>query len=199
MRNLLKLTLVAVLVAAASGSAFAQGSQKKMMKPPFGSPADVAYAKKLWDQLATARMVGPNSIATTTYEGGTKPHTETLVTLQGKVTVNGNTGLAIVKKNFGKGPKAATEEQVFKEPGKHLRVLTVMYQREKGFDAANQDWFWVIYMPNGQVRKAPNGMQLAGKIAKGMTMAQMPVNCVACHKTADGDDYIFLHDAVAKR
>lgn len=194
MKNLSKFTIAALLIAIMAAPASAQ-----KMKPPFGSPADAAFAKKLWAELAANRMVGPNSIAATTYEGGTKPHTDTLVTLQGKITVNGSSGLAIVKKNFGKGKEAATQEQVFKDPGKHLRVLTVMYQREKGFDADNQDWFWVIYMPNGQIRKAPNGMQLAGKIAKGMTAEQMPVNCVACHKGADGGDYVFLHNAVPAR
>ncbi len=39
-------------------------------------------------------------------------------------------------------------------------------------------------------------MQLAGKIAAGMTAEQMPVNCIARHKGADGDDCVFLHDSV---
>ncbi len=89
-----------------------------------------------------------------------------------------------------------TAEQVFADPDKYLAVYTVMYRRESGFDPDNQNWFWVIYMPDGSVRKAPSGMDLAGKIAAGMTMEQMPVNCIACHQGADGDDYVFLHNSV---
>ncbi len=54
-------------------------------------------------------------------------------------------------------------------------------------------------MTGGQIRKALNGMNLVGKIAKGMTLAQIPVNCVACHKSADGGDYVFLRSAVPAR
>ncbi len=135
MRRLLKLVLVALLITAAAGTVQAQ----QKMKLPFGSPPDVPYAKQLWTAMEAQRLVDPNSISTTIYKGGTAPHTETLITLQGNVTINGNTGLAIVKKNFGKGKDAATEAQVFADPQKHLKILTVMYRREKGFDTANKD------------------------------------------------------------
>ncbi len=194
MGGLMKLALAAIVLTATAHVSFAQ-----QMPPPFGKPDDVADAAKLWQALEKARMVGPNSLAATTYEGGTAPHTKTLITLQGKVTVDGHNGLAIVKKNFADGENAATEEQVFADPGKYLLVLTIMYQRERGYDAENQDWFYAIFMPNGTVRKAPNGMQLAGRIAKGMTLEQMPVNCIACHKLADGDDFVYLHNGVPKR
>lgn len=166
---------------------------------PFGGGDDVAFARSLWTAMADARMVGANSLAATTYQGGTGLHTETLISLQGRVTVNGNDGFAIVKKNFVAGDQAATEEQVFADPDKYLRVLTVMYQRERGFDSDNQDWFWVVYTPDGNVRVNPLGMNMAGRIVGGGAMPDAPFNCVACHQGAPGNDYVFLHDSVPAR
>lgn len=169
-------------------------------QPPFGTPEEVDYANALWQQLAADRLVGPDAIAATTYIGGTGLHTETLISLQSQVTVRGNTGLAIVKKNFiGEDGEAATEEQVFQDPQKYLRVNTVMYQREAGYDADNQDWFWVVYTPAGDVVVNPLGLNMAGRIVGGGAMPDAPFNCVACHVAAPGDDFVFLHDAVPAR
>ena len=51
------------------------------MPPPFGGPDDLSFASRLWYVLAADNLVGANAIQTTTYQGGTPPHTETLVTL----------------------------------------------------------------------------------------------------------------------
>ncbi len=192
MRSIRSIAVAAALVLAATGSSFAQ-------QAPFGGDDDVAFARSLWAAMADARMVGPDSIAATTYQGGTGLHTETLITLQGNVRVNGNAGFAMVKKNFIAGDQAATEEQVFEDPNKYLRVLTVMYQRERGYDPDNQDWFWVVYTPDGNVRVNPLGMNMAGRIVGGGAMPDAPFNCVACHQSAPGNDYVFLHDAVPAR
>lgn len=56
---------------------------------PFGQPDDDAFAEKLWDALAGINHVGPGSTIATTYAGGTAPHPETLVTLQGSASVDG--------------------------------------------------------------------------------------------------------------
>ncbi len=146
------------MVASLTGASLAQDA------PPFGTPDDVDFANRLWQQLATARMVGPDALAATTYQGGTAPHTETLITLQAKVTVAGSEGFAIVKKNFiGADGAAATEEQVFADPQKYLRVNTIMFQRQVGYDPDNQDCFWVVYNPKGEVVVNPLGLNMAGK------------------------------------
>lgn len=189
-------TLRTIAIAAAALCGAAAVGLAQDMPPPFGSPEDVAFAERLWTQLEAERIVGPNALRATTYQGGTGPHTDTLITLEGLVTVDSHTGLAIVKKNFRDGENAATEEQVFADPDKYLAMYTVMYRREAGFDPDNQNWFWVVYMADGSVRKTPTGMELAGKIAAGMTLEQMPVNCIACHQGAGGEDYVFLHDSV---
>ena len=158
---------------------------------PFGQPEDVEYAAKLWRAMEGANYVGPTPIIATTYEGGTAPHTETLITLQGKMTIDGVEGYIIMKKNFGEG---ATEAEIFKNPNQFLRMITVMFQRERGYDSANQDWFWAAYRPDGTVNKAPNGMSIAGRFVKGMD-----IGCIACHQGAPGGDFVFLHDGIALR
>ena len=49
---------------------------------------------------------------------------------------------------------------------KHLGAVTVMFRREAGYDAQNKNWFWAKYLPDGSLDKNPNGMQLAGRVAK---------------------------------
>ena len=95
MKLFTRLTLAARL---AIGAAAQQPATP--MPAPFSHDADVAYAKQLWTALAGDRMAGPDALETTTYEGGTGLQAITLVTLQGKITTAGTTGLGIIKKNF---------------------------------------------------------------------------------------------------
>lgn len=62
------------------------------------------------------------------------------------------------------------------DPDAHLKAVTVMFEREAGCDADNQDWFWVKYKPDGSLDTNAAGMQLAGRVAKGR-----PEGCIACH------------------
>ena len=55
--------------------------------------------------------------------------------------------------------------------------------RDAGYDPENKDWFWAKYLPSGELDKNPNGMQLAGRVAKGAE-----VGCIACHTAAGGED-----------
>jgi hypothetical protein len=93
----------------------------------------------------------------------------------------------IVKDNFaGEG---ATLETVAESPTDYLSWITVMVQREAGYDPDNNDWFWVNYGSDGVVRKTDTGMAMAGRVAKGMSMG-----CIACHASAGGGDYYFTND-----
>lgn len=101
--------IVAVVVASFSRVSFAQ-------QAPFGGDADVGFAKKLCGALIDARMVGPNSIQTTTCEGGTGLDTVQLVSLQGNVTIDGDLDFSFVKKNFHpttEGGEPPTNEDIF--------------------------------------------------------------------------------------
>jgi hypothetical protein len=108
--------------------------------------------------------VGSNAIQRTSYQGGTPPHTETLVTLQGTVSVGGEQGMVIVKNYYAPGTEEAA---IFADPTAGLIMISVMFQRAASYDPDNQDWFWVGYMPNGALTQN-NGMVMAGKFEKGM-------------------------------
>ena len=153
---------------------------------PFGTEEDTAYAQLLWDVMAAARLVGKDAIMSAPYDG-TPPHGLMLETFYTSATVNGHTGTLIVKRNYG--PEGVTAEQILADPGKHLGSITVMFQREDGYDADNQNWFWVKYLPDGSLDKNPKGMQLAGRVAKGADKG-----CIACH--SNEDDYIYTTDSI---
>lgn len=159
------------------------------VKPPFSGPANVKYAERLWEVLKTRQLVGPNSIVSYPYEGGA-PHGAVLEMLQTNVAVDGHTGVAMVKKNYrGEGDPEEIEKKVFADRLGNLDSITVMYQREAGYDPDNRNWFWVKYNPDGSLATNPKGMKLAGRVAKGADQG-----CIACHKTAEGGDYVFSHD-----
>jgi len=152
---------------------------------PFGGAEDEAYAKYVWNALVRANMVGPNSIMSTPYTGA-HPHGAILDTIDGKLKVKGLSNVVIVKRNYG--GEGVSKSNVANNPSKYLKAITVMYKR-KGYDADNQDWFWVKYKPDGKLHTNPKGMKLAGRVAKGK-----PQGCIACHTAAPGGDMIFNYD-----
>ncbi len=154
--------------------------------PPFGTEEDTAYAQLLWDVMASAKLVGDGALMSAPYDGS-PPHGKMLETFYTTATINGHTGTLIVKRNYG--PEGVTADEILANPGMHLGAITVMYQREKGYDADNQDWFWVKYLKDGSLDKNPKGMALAGRVAKGADKG-----CIACH--SNEDDYIYTTDAI---
>lgn len=152
---------------------------------PAGDPQSVAYSEDLWNVLEMANLVGAGMINTTPYEG-TEPHGAILETLDTQVTVGGHTGLVVVKRNYG--PKGISTDDVVNDPQKYLAAVTVMFQREKGYDSDNYDWFWAKYKPDGSLFTNPKGVKLAGRIMKGADKG-----CIACHKGA-GEDMLFNRD-----
>ncbi len=155
---------------------------------PFGTDTDAAYAALIWEAMEAQKLAGEDQIFSFPYEG-VAPHGMMLETFYSHATIDGHTGELIVKRNYG--PEGVTSDEVLADPAKHLGAVTVMFRREKGFDADNQDWFWVKYLPDGSLDKNPKGMRLAGKVAKGAD-----AGCIACHTNAGGDDYVFTSDAV---
>ncbi|MEO9825059.1 MAG: hypothetical protein ABJF50_11650 [Paracoccaceae bacterium] len=152
----------------------------------FGTEADAAYAALLWEVMAAGKLVGDGAVMATPYEGG-PPHGVMLETFYTEATIEGHTGDLIVKRNYG--PEDVTADEVLADPSKHLGAVTVMFRREEGFDADNQDWFWVKYLSDGTLDKNPKGMQLAGRVAKGADQG-----CIACHSGVD--DYVFTSDHI---
>ncbi len=159
---------------------------------PFGGNDDVSYATSLWNALERSKLVGADAIQTVPY-AGQAPHGSVLQTLESTITVHnnqagphGDTGIVIVKRNFG--GENVTKETVANNPDQDLMAITVMFKRN-GYDADTQDWFWAKFKPNGMLHVNPKNMKLAGRVAKGMDKG-----CIACHKAAQGGDYVFNHD-----
>ena len=158
------------------------------MGPPMGSSEDIADSQALWKALASADLVGPGARDGNPYRG-TPPHGKVLELLHQKVTLNGHTGLAIVKRNYG-GPGVSINS-VKANRGRYLKAITVMFKREAGYDTEDKDWFWAKYKPDGSLhvmKKMGMEIQLAGRVAKGK-----PQGCISCHRGAPGGDFVFAN------
>ena len=86
-------------------------------------------------------------------------------------------------KNLANGSVVIKENY---SPDKKLMAITMMY-KSKDYNPDADDWYWVKYLPNGEVAQmdSPKGkMAIAGK-AQG---------CIDCHAGAEGDDYLFFND-----
>lgn len=145
----------------------------------FGSNADQQFGNNIWSALIEQRLVGSESLMAKPYEG-TDPHGSVLVTLEGELTVDGQSGTVIVKRNYG--GNGASMDAVSNDPDRYLMAITVMFKRA-GFDAANQDWFWAKYMPDGSYDRA-NDTPMVGAVQ----------GCIMCHGDAPGDDMVYLND-----
>jgi len=179
-----------IAVAALSTVALAATTVLAQDTPPFGGEADRAYAEKLWQAMEDQRMVGENAIRTIPLLG-TDPHGAFLETFYMTLTLEGHEGLLSVKRNYGPGD--VTQEQVQADRDEHLASVTVMFQREAGYDPDHQNWYWVKYLPGGSLDENPQGRKLAGRVAKGAN-----TGCIACHADADGGDYLFSTDTAAR-
>ena len=177
--------LVAIAAGPIAASIAATAAFAQDMEMPFGTEADMAYAQQIWETMQTARLAGPGMIHATPYEG-TDPHGMQLETFYTTATIGGHEGDLIVKRNYG--PAGVTADAVLADPAAHLGAYTVMYRREAGFDADNKDWFWVKFLPDGTLDQTPDGMALAGRVAKGMD-----TGCISCH-VGGGEDMVFTSE-----
>jgi hypothetical protein len=121
------------------------------------------------------------------YYPGQSPHGQFLRLFYNLVNVDGKPYHVIVKDNYG--GEGATMETVSASPQEYLAAVTIMLQRETGYDPDNDNWFWVKYGPDGGILKNPNGMALAGRVAKGSDSG-----CISCHANAEDGDYLFSND-----
>jgi len=150
---------------------------------PFGGPDDVAFAKQVWKAMDGYEDW---KLTTDVYKGQS-PHGSWLRLWSTWVTVDGKHYPIIIKDNYG--GRGVTPDRVKADRKQFLKAVTIMLQREPGYDSDNQNWFWVKYGPDGEVLTNPKGMKLAGRVAKGM-----PKGCISCHSQARGGDYLFSND-----
>ena len=153
------------------------------MAPPFGQDEDMAYADQIWGLLDSDAVTGPDARRSEPYQGS-MPHGEILEILNTRAEVEGREGELWVKWNYlGDG---ITMEMVDSDPDAYLDSVTVMFQREAGYDPENGDWFWAKFMADGSFAKNPAGLALVGRVARGMD-----TGCIACHTGAPGEDLVF--------
>ncbi len=164
-----------------------QGQQQMKQGQPFGGDEDLAFANALWKEMEKSNLVGESRIVDSEPYKGAPPHGMILDVSEQKVTVKGIEGDLVVKRNYG--GDGLTVVDVKNDPAKYLEAVTIMMKREEGYDDENRNWFYVKYAPDGTIMKNPKDALLAGRVAKGA-----PTGCIACHKSAPGGDYLFIHD-----
>lgn len=147
--------------------------------PKFGTIEDVKFSSILWKALINAKLVGKNAIGAVPYAAAV--HKKILITLDSKVEVENHMGKVIVKKMYQ--GKNVSVKSVANNPSKNLAFVAVMFQREKGFDTKNQDWFYIRYDAKGRPTKNKKGMLMVGRFPK----------CISCHQAAPGEDYIYSY------
>ena len=181
MRNLVKVLGVSAVVALTL-SMSGCSAMKGMMGIQFGEDDDVAYGDKLWKEMQSKGFNTVESNLTV----GTVPHGNILEVIEGKI--DGKT--VIVKRNYrGKG---LTIDEVKKDRAKYLKAITVMAKREKGYDDANQNWFWVKYQPNGTYFNKMGMIPMVGRVAKGKE-----IGCIKCH--SQSPNYRFTDKSMIKK
>jgi len=172
--------LCALLLAFGLGACKSDGTdyEKSADAPPFGGTQDVARAKALWADISGYESWKPWP----GYDGwqpGKSPHGKALRYFVNDAALENTRdpvdGAIIVKENYPR------------KRGK-LVAVTVM-KKIDGYDAENEDWFWVKYNADGSIAKNPMGMKLAGQVAKGKMKG-----CIACHVNAGGEDFLFIND-----
>ena len=105
---------------------------------------------------------------------GQQPHGMLLTTYLNDVAYQALTGGAsdmpagaiIVKENY--------------MPDSTLAAVTTMF-KAAGYNADHHDWFFTKHLPSGELDKAPNGMQLEGRLP----------GCQGCHVNVQANDYLF--------
>ncbi len=179
MKSLMKYVSGTVLIVALIFSAWVVQGQEM----PFGGKEDVAFAEKLWQAIDGYT----DWEIQTDFYPGRSPHGKFLRTYYSMVNIDKKPYHVIIKDNYA--GEDITQDSLAKEPESFLVAVTVMVQREAGYDPDHHNWYWVKYGKDGSVEKNQKGLALAGRVAKGMDQG-----CIACHASAKGGDYFFTND-----
>jgi len=186
MNNIKKLLLAGIALSSITLIG-CQSMMNGMDMIPMGSDLDKKDAAELWAVLKQENLVGPSMKRARIYPGS-PPHGKILETLYKEVSVNGHSGMAIIKRNYG-GPGVSVET-VEANPSKYLKAVTVMFKRERGYDTEDKNWFYAKYKADGSLHTKEKMMMdiaLAGRVAKGKDEG-----CISCHKGAPGGDFVFM-------
>lgn len=146
-----------------------------------GRAEDDAYAAKIWAYLEDHQLVGEGRMRSFPFVGS-RPHGSIQEVITTRAQIEGVDGRLIVKHNYG-ADEALTPKQVYaSNQDENYVALTIMFQREAGYDADNKDWFWAEYNPDGSVLNY-QGTNLSGRSAL----------CLGCHTPLGGSDREILN------
>lgn len=174
---------IAVFVAAVFGGVASVWTPSVAQDVPYGKPADIAYAEKLWPALVKERLVGPNRILARPTKGE-QPHGALQQIVAATATVDGVERRVVVKANHrGENLK---EADVYANPTASLTHYAIMAKREAGYDPNAADWFWVVYGADGSVTRHA-GVAIAGRADTGDDRG-----CIGCHRKYGGQDFEML-------
>lgn len=151
--------------------------------PAYGTAGDIAYAKTLWARLRRARLVGNHRLSARPTKGE-QPHGSVQQIIAGSISVKKRRARVVVKANH-RGQDVSLEG-AFEDPKRFLTGYAVMAKRERGYNPAHADWFWVVYNPDGSLRKFDD-KAIAGRVDTGADNG-----CIGCHKKYGGKDYEML-------
>ena len=179
----LMLKLLGVALVAVVTVVFALDSIAPSTEPVFGTTEDVVFAEALLPTLEDHADWPMQSDVTV----GGSPHGAYVRLYYNTVQVDGENYHVIVKDNYG--GEGATVDSVTADPESFFGAMTVMVQREPGYDPENEDWFYAKYLPDGSLDANPAGLPLAGRVGKGAE-----AGCIPCHQDADDGDFLFRND-----
>jgi hypothetical protein len=148
-----------------------------------GKAVDNEYAAKVWQYMVNNKLVGDGRIRSYPFVGN-RPHGSIQEVISTDAEIEGQKGKLIVKHNYGAKEELTPHKVYSDDQADNYVALTIMFQREKGYDSTNSDWFWAEYNPDGSIINY-QGVDLSGR-------SQM---CLGCHTPLGGKDREVLNGA----
>jgi len=146
-----------------------------------GTPEDDAYAAKVWAYMHENGLIGDGRVRSFPFVGS-RPHGSIQELIVTEAVIDGQRGRLLIKHNFG-AEESLTPKIVYAAgPDEHMEPLAIMFQREKGYDEDNNNWFWAEYNADGSVF-VYQGENLSGRASL----------CIGCHTALGGADREILN------
>jgi len=146
-----------------------------------GRPVDDAYAAKLWAYMASNQLVGQGRIRSFPFVGS-RPHGSIQEVIVTEANIDGQHGRLIVKHNYGAEEELTPKSVYSANHEQNYEALTIMFQREAGYDPENNDWFWAEYNPDGSIL-----------VFQGANLSGRAPACLGCHTPLGGKDREILN------
>jgi len=113
---------------------------------------------------------------------GSRPHGSVQEVIATEAEIDGHTGRLIVKHNYGTKEELTPKSVYAASQNENYVALTIMFQREEGYDPGNNDWFWAEYNPDGSIIVYQDA-HLSGRSSF----------CLGCHTPLGGKDREILN------